>query len=784
MEQRRFATFLIVCLLIWSSYVGLKLWLGPPPVAQKPKNQPDAAEIAKADDAPEVKPGDAEKPAPEPKAERAVEDDKPTEIIPAPPTAPHKKLMLGSLDPSTGYPFLVTFDSRGAAVERVELSNPRYHDIEDRSAYLGHLNLVPGENGARVDTVGPGTPAALAVASDNTSGGLRPGDVLQSVAGAAVRNQDDLNRILSKGIRAGESVELVIDRDGQTLTYAAKVRRRPLEVVRPEAHKGLEDPASLLLTLHTLGKKATRIGEAELPGLKALWAGDWEVAEETADSIAFRYALTEDILKSVGQSGSWEIVKRYRLATDPANPTAHHLSLEIELKNTGDAAQEIGYRLDGPTGLPLEGWWYTVKLHPEMWASAGARDVVWKAANGTHHLIGAPKVVSDAQSAAKDDRPLESGLLRGGEASQLEYIGGDTSYFAAVVLPQTRDGVGPQFVKAVARPVHDLSVLEKPRLKTANTSFRLDTVPETIEAGQSLVHEYQVFFGPKEPDLLDQYKLGALLEYGWPVFGWPAKILRGLLEILHYLAFGNWGIAIILLTMIVRMGMIPFSLKQAKSAAMMQHLAPEMQKIRDKHKDDMEGQSKALRELYAKHNFNPFGGCLLVFFQLPIFVGLYRCLSVDIDLRDAPLFPGIEWASNLAGPDKLYYWKDWLWLALSDETGWLGPYFNVFPIITMVLFIIQQKMFTPPATDEQTKMQQTMMTYMTIWMGFLFYKVPAGLCIYFITSSLWGICERKLLPKPKSPAESGGGTQLSEKASPRKPSDNGGGRRSSKKSRK
>ena len=75
--------------------------------------------------------------------------------------------------------------------------------------------------------------------------------------------------------------------------------------------------------------------------------------------------------------------------------------------------------------------------------------------------------------------------------------------------------------------------------------------------------------------------------------------------------------------------------------------------------------------------------------------------------------------------------------------------FNVFPLITVTLFLIQQKMFTPPATDEQTKMQQQMMTYMTVFMGVMFYKVPAGLCIYFITSSLWGICERKLLPKSK-----------------------------------
>jgi YidC/Oxa1 family membrane protein insertase len=190
---------------------------------------------------------------------------------------------------------------------------------------------------------------------------------------------------------------------------------------------------------------------------------------------------------------------------------------------------------------------------------------------------------------------------------------------------------------------------------------------------------------------------------------------------------------------------------------MMQQLAPEIQKVKDKYPDDAMKQHAEVQALYKKHNFNPFGGCLLVFIQLPIFIGLYRCLSVDIDLRDAPLVPGWAWASNLAGPDKLFYWENWTWDIISDKAdGYLGPYFNVFPLITVTLFLIQQKLFTPPATDEQTKMQQQMMTMMTVFMGIMFYKVPAGLCIYFITSSLWGICERKLLPKPKpKTAESG-----------------------------
>jgi YidC/Oxa1 family membrane protein insertase len=73
--------------------------------------------------------------------------------------------------------------------------------------------------------------------------------------------------------------------------------------------------------------------------------------------------------------------------------------------------------------------------------------------------------------------------------------------------------------------------------------------------------------------------------------------------------------------------------------------------------------------------------------------------------------------------------------------------------VTIVLFLVQQKMFMPPPTDEQSAMQQKMMKYMMVFMGFMFFKVPAGLCVYFITSSLWGICERKLLPKakPKEP---------------------------------
>jgi len=253
--------------------------------------------------------------------------------------------------------------------------------------------------------------------------------------------------------------------------------------------------------------------------------------------------------------------------------------------------------------------------------------------------------------------------------------------------------------------------------------------------------------------------------------------------------FVNYGLAIIMLTLVVRMCMVPISRKAAKNAQMMQYLQPEMKKIAEKYKNDMEKRGKAQQDLFRKHNYNPFGGCLLMFLQLPIFLGLYRALAVDISLRDQPLISGIDfWCSDLAGPDKFLNWSTWMPF-FAEETGWLGPYLNVLPLITVVLFIIQQKLFTPPPTDEQQAMTQKMMSFMTIFIGFMFFKVPSGLCVYFITSSIWGIAERKLLPKPKlpdhlKPPGEEKGVKAKPKPSPPKPGSNGADRRKKEKQRK
>ncbi|HJS07230.1 MAG TPA: YidC/Oxa1 family insertase periplasmic-domain containing protein, partial [Pirellulales bacterium] len=381
------------------------------------------------------------------------------------------------------------------------------------------------------------------------------------------------------------------------------------------------------------------------------------------------------------------------------------------------------------------------RISTEWWSGLGARDVAMRFEGNPATLISSLKIAAD------DVNPP---LRKESAEAPLVYAGVDSQYFAAVLLPQRkRDAVWFSEVKHLR--VGDLPVDVK-RQRLTNVSARLVSNTLSLKPGGSVSHEYQLFVGPKQPPLLASYgtddtTLGDLVYYGWAIWGVVATFLTKVLHV-FYSVVGNYGIAIIMLTVVVRLCMFPLSRKQALSAQKMQELQPEMKKINEKFKGNNEARARAMQELWRKHNYNPMGGCLLAFVQLPIFIGLYRALMIDVELRGAPLFSeAIRWCSNLGAPDMLFYWGNWWPQLLFSETGWLGPYFNVLPLVTIVLFLVQQKMFMPPPTDEQSAMQQKIMTYMMIFMGFFFYKVASGLCLYFIASSLWGIGERKLLPK-------------------------------------
>jgi YidC/Oxa1 family membrane protein insertase len=223
----------------------------------------------------------------------------------------------------------------------------------------------------------------------------------------------------------------------------------------------------------------------------------------------------------------------------------------------------------------------------------------------------------------------------------------------------------------------------------------------------------------------------------------------------QWVPFGwGWGLCIILLTVMVRLSMFPVSRKQTLMGIKMQEMAPELKKLQEKYKDDRQTLGIETMALYRKHGVNPFGSCWLILLQMPIFIGLYICLQESIFFRLSPFL----WIQSLSAPDMLFWWQTpWFpWISEPQYYGaiyYLGPYFNLLPVIATVLMIMQQKLMAPPATSPEQEAQMKMMKYMMIFMGLMFYKVAAGLCIYFIATSLWGFAERKLLPKKKPNVE-------------------------------
>jgi YidC/Oxa1 family membrane protein insertase len=330
-------------------------------------------------------------------------------------------------------------------------------------------------------------------------------------------------------------------------------------------------------------------------------------------------------------------------------------------------------------------------------------------------------------------------------------MGVDAQYFCAALMPvidSVEQGWISRATSVVAGSKPDMGRGEG---KYANVTYRLFSQPVKLAPGDATSNSYTIFLGPKRPEMLARYYADSAPGYSindFVDYGWFDVVARGMIGLLHffYRFVGNYGIAIIMLTVLVRGCMFPISRGQARSMANLQALRPEMDRIKEKYKGDQQKQAQAMQELYRKHKVNPLGGCLPALIQLPVFIGLYRGLAVDVELRGSPLFSeNIRWCSNLAAPDMLYDWSAFMPHLVID---YLGPYLNILPLVTIVLFLLQQKMFMPAAANEQQAMQQKVMTYMMIFMGVLFYKVPSGLCLYFIASSLWGIAERKLIPPP------------------------------------
>ena len=789
--DRRLFSWVVASTAFLLIYIALNSMFGPPPrPARQAGDRADAA-LAEADEGLDPQPDDI---APPVDAEPAEEE------VPR-PTEPSWRTA-GSFDPKSGYYMLITFNSRGGAVERIELTERKengrlkYRRVDVRSGYLGYLaaSTPTDGDGCQVNVVGPGTPAALAAAADPSApAGLRPGDVIFAANELPIASPADLQRVLNStepGARltldvlrpaaasaeddAAEDDAVEVDAadppealavaaaddagSPQRLRLQATLSEHPLDLVRlastagDDAVDGNLNRLSCLMTLAVVGRRPIVVGEREMTELPSQHQAIWDAlpaaaADQGGQTVAYRLPVSPSALRAM-RAEPVELLRSYTL-----RPGSYLIDMDLKVINRGQSPQDLAYRLEGANGITLEGWWYSTKISPNWMEGAGARDVVYNTAASDHELVGATTLLAHARDEPEDiDKVL---FAPGGTETQqqMKYVGVDAQYFSVAYLPPDGRPYTTDFRRGAAMVVADPSGIPAHQERAVNTSFFLDSKTAEVAPGEALHHRLRMFAGPKQPELLAQYNMSPLIEYG--LFPWVAAPLQGILHFFYNLPLvDNYAIAIILLTLLVRGLMFPLSRKAALSAQKMQEIAPELKKIAETYKDDMEKRLKAQRELQQRVGFNPLSGCLPMVIQLPIFIGLYRCLSIDIELRQAALHPSWQWCSNLAGPDMLYYWGDWLWTYLSGRgTGWLGPYFNILPVAVMALFLAQQKMFMPPATDEQTRMTQKVMTIMTVVMGLFFFRVPAGLCIYFITSSIWGMAERKLVKKtiPSSP---------------------------------
>lgn len=684
-------------------------------------------------------------------------------------------ITLGSVDPDpekNPYRMLVTLTNRGAALLRTEMSADTYRDTEDRTGYLGQIvvdEAVRGD-GCPVQVVGHGTPAEKA--------GLKRGDLITKFDTVPVTGFDSLRQALL-ATTPGQRVKITYQRDGESAETEVELTHKPLEVIRPEHMvdnyqqfvelQGLhgydverDDPLSLLATLQTydgdsLGKTAQVEGgeksakeklprdaslDAELRNV-ALRTDCWSIDRERTggDRAVFFYDLPNLGLR---------MTKIYELARDgsEADPYGgYHLTFTIEIENIDpDSSHKVAYQLDGPNGLPLEGAWYSRKVGPG-WSSYGVRDVLVQYGGRSPNLVPCRKI-------ALRDEDVE--VWRN---DSLDFLGVDAQYFSAVLIP---DKKSDEIWLDSATPVR-VGAYSPNWPTVTNTSFRMVSrefeLAKAGSEGSRISHTYSLFAGPKKPEVLAPYGLGDTIFYGW--FWFVAQPLQMFLHALKAVVW-NYGLAIILLTIIVRSLMHPISRKQMLNAMKMKELQPEIKRIQEQYKNNPEERMRAQNELFRKHNFNPFHGCGVMFLQLPIFIGLYRALQVDVELREASLIGvGVRWCSNLAAPDMLFdwsgFWQGIGWDSFNMGQGilYLGPFFNILPMVTIVLFMVQQKYMMPPAEDDQQKAMRNMMQFMMIFMGLLFFKVASGLCIYFIASSIFGVVERQFLPKAKeTPASS------------------------------
>ncbi len=316
----------------------------------------------------------------------------------------------------------------------------------------------------------------------------------------------------------------------------------------------------------------------------------------------------------------------------------------------------------------------------------------------------------ELSSSDLEDKPVQSGSI--------SWMSMSIPYFMGAVVPLTETDDAKRSIRG--------------QLSNGIMSGTLVEPPIRLAPGESKEIEYLVFYGPRDLQILKPLGKGLANAVN---FGWFDVIAKPMLSALNFLYdfIGNYGIAIILITILVKILFWPLAAKSYKSMKKMQKLQPQIAKLREKYKGDKQRMNQEIMQMYKTYKVNPMGGCLPMIVQIPVFIAFYKVLGASIELRHAPF---LLWINDLSAPDRLF-----------PDLG--IPYVGGIPVMTLLMgasMFIQQKM--TPTTGDPT--QAKMMMLMPIVFTFIFINFPSGLVLYWLVNNLLSIGQQYYTNKSKA----------------------------------
>lgn len=475
-------------------------------------------------------------------------------------------------------------------------------------------------------------------------------------------------------------------------------------------------------------------GEAAEPRHVALDQAVYKVTEEGEGKLkrlVFEYALPEGLVLE-------------KIVSLP--PGLYNFDVRIRLKNRGTAPLGVAYALRTAAGIA-----------PETAPPNSVGPVF-----GTRKENGSFSITAKgASSVAK--QPYENNSVG------LRWAGMQNRYFVAVLLTEqdlwrgaTASLVVDQDMAAGrGRWASELSrrLLQDPeeraRLARSNAETTVLAAKLTLPAGGAPAdHAYRFIVAPKADAVLAPYeaRIEDLQQFTW--FKGISRFILRLLKAIH--AFiPNYGVAIILLTLLVKLALHPLTKKSQISLVRMQQLQPELQKLKEKFGHDKQKLGAEQWSLYRKYGISPLSGCWPVFFQMPIFIALFGALRAAIELRQA----GFLWIDDLSQPDTV--------ARLPFDIPLLGTDgINILPFLMLISSVLSQQL-QPKAVEAQARQQQQMMKFMSIFFAFILYKMPSGLLLYWTSSTTIGIVEQWLIRRKVEKVKAQALVPASEKKQPK-----------------